>query len=290
MRLSNEIRLNRGANRAIMTKLVKLTPSSWAAGETSFLTSRLLTEEACRRIDKPNAVTPSNWNKYISYLEGITIGSVRQPEPRSIEISRDDLFAMATDARISDSAKDWHTLFWNVMAWGTVGDMRNVSRISSFAVTQTTSFTSTLRQAAELSYLGDPTGGYVAFNNDGKIPRLGTAFFSKFLYFSGDRKAESLRCFIYDDRVRVALNIIRGDEPRLTARGYADYSRTVHTWSRIASDLTGNFVSPDELEFRLYLLGQHARTHRNWLQVEVAMHRRGTTATDFEGILTRLIT
>lgn len=263
-------------------------PLDWAAGENAFLGCKALAEQAKRSIDVPNKTKPSNWTKYLDYIEGKPYGESAAFMSGATSINRNDIFSLARSVRAEDNPFGWHALFWNVMAWGTMGDMRNVGGIAKFAAGSAARFTATLRRAAEASYSGQPQLGYNSFLKDGKVPRLGEAFFTKFLYFTGDRTADSGRCFIYDNRVRVALNIIKGEEPKLSSKTYSEYCDTVHRWSKDATSLAGRLVAPDEIEFRLYLLGQDASTHRNWLRVELAMHRRGDRSINFDSVFSQI--
>lgn len=256
----------------------------WAAGVEGFLGSDALAVEARTRVGNPNPVKPWLWDKHIGYLPGLSL-SGSPADDGLIQITREDVFRLAETARSTNGTTDLHSLFWTVMAWGIAGNMRNVGRTAAFAAESTDRLSETLRRAADASYSGAPQDAYLEFINDGKVPRLGPAFFSKFLYFTGNRESTTRRCFIYDDRVHTALNIIKGQQPQLTSSTYADYSATVHRWSLAASDFAGSLVPPDEIEFRLYLLGQDAGSQLNWLRTEVAMHRRGECPIDFDSML-----
>lgn len=156
------------------------------AGVENFLRSDALSDEARRRLPQPNRAKPSLWDKHLSYMPGVHLSGTPDDDGR-LRITRDDLFQYAEAVRSSGSTRDLHSLFWTVMAWGVVGNMRNVGRVSSFAAGSEKRFSATLHSAAERSFDGDVAGAYLAFCNDGKVPRLGEAFFSKFLYFTGNR-------------------------------------------------------------------------------------------------------
>ncbi|MGZ8178883.1 8-oxoguanine DNA glycosylase OGG fold protein [Williamsia sp. SKLECPSW1] len=261
--------------------------SAWAAGVDGFLRSAILSEAVRAESSLPNRVKPTAWEKHLGYMPGIRLTGTPGHDGR-LRVTRDDLFEHAEAVRSSGSTQDLHSLFWTVMAWGINGNMRNVGRVSSFAAGSEKRFSTTLQGAAERSFAGDVAGAYLQFCDRGKTPHLGHAFFSKFLYFTGDRSSRSDRCFIYDDRVHVALNIVKGHQPQLNSRFYSEYSATVHRWSATASDIPRTDTSSDAIEFRLYLLGRMVGSQRNWLREEVAMLRNGEQPS-FDDLLSHIV-
>lgn len=104
----------------------------------------------------------------------------------SAELDREALFALATRCRES-KALDWVAFLWHVLAWGVMGDYRNAPTIvgSAAGPEQHDRLNDILCAAAESSHRGEIGAAYKAIR--GKVPRLGPAFFSKFLYFTSDR-------------------------------------------------------------------------------------------------------
>ncbi|MFV8316250.1 hypothetical protein [Mycobacterium sp. 23] len=201
-------------------------------------------------------------------------------------MGREDLFARAAKAR--ESGKDEHfiDLFWHILAWGVVGNFRNASQIVQKAIDEGPAhLLAALRPAAESSYLGDIEGGYRAFI-DNPISRFNYAFFSKFLYFTGSRLSRDARCLIFDDRVASALLAITGESyvpgGRRPWNAYAKYCRDVHGWSNRYG------VEADEIEWRLYKLGQLIGFRANWLAAEVSLYREGLTPVTFDSIVERV--
>lgn len=205
----------------------------------------------------------------------------------SDHLGRDELFRIAEDTRRNCDDQQLLQLFWDILAWGVMGNFRNAGRIVDFAATddgRTRSLTA-LRTAADASYGGKIEDAYRAFV-DHKIPRLGPAFFSKVLFFTGDRTSNEPRCLIFDARVQSALPTVTGRHYPLTrtpVQMYARYCRDMHEWSQ------QHGVSPEAIEARLYTLGQATgNSRRAWLSAEVSLYREGRTPVTFDAILTRL--
>lgn len=205
----------------------------------------------------------------------------------SEHLGRDDLFRIAEDAHRSGDDDQLLQLFWDILAWGVMGNFRNAGRIVDFASTDEgrTRLLTALRTAAAASYSGKIDDAYSAFV-DHKIPRLGPAFFSKVLFFTGDRLSHEPRCLIFDSRVESALPTVTGNYyllARNASETYARYCRDMHDWSQ------QHAVSPDAIEARLYQLGQATgNSRRAWLSAEVSLYREGRTPVTFDAILTRV--
>jgi hypothetical protein len=199
---------------------------------------------------------------------------------------RDELFRVAAVARNGGDERLLQ-LFWDILAWGVMGNFRNAGRIVDFAATDDgrVRLVTALRTAADASYAGKIEDAYRAFV-DHKIPRLGPAFFSKVLFFTGDRASHEPRCLIFDSRVESALPMVTGRHYSLARKPvevYALYCRDLHDWSQ------QHGVSPEAIEARLYQLGQATgNSHRAWLSAEVSLYREGRTAVTFDAILTRV--
>jgi hypothetical protein len=222
------------------------------------------------RIDYPEKV--SGWWAD----NGITITSA--------ELDRDALFALAAQCRESANP-DWVSFLWHVLAWGVVGDYRNAAAIVKSATgdVQRSQLKAVLSAAADASYSGEIQAAHRAIH--GKVPRLGRAFFSKFLYFTADRTSPRPGCLILDSRVAAAVFTLTGleyfEEKAVT---YARFCQDVHRWS------VRYEVAPDLIEFRLYKFGQLIGSRRwKWLHSEVSLYREGSPNVDFDDIIRRCV-
>jgi hypothetical protein len=206
---------------------------------------------------------------------GITIDSA--------ELNRDVLFARAAQCRESADA-DWVSLLWHVLAWGVMGDYRNATTIVTGAAAgaeQRVRLNEILRTAAEASHRGEIRSAYTAIR--GKVGRLGPAFFSKFLYFTGDRDSSSPRCMILDSRVSASAFTLTGcDYSEAKAATYERFCHAVHNWSQ-------QFDSrADVIEFRMYQFGQLIDSRRwKWLHAEASLYREGCQDVGFDDIAER---
>jgi hypothetical protein len=198
------------------------------------------------------------------------------------ELSRDVLFALAEECR-EFAVPDWVSFLWHVLAWGVVGDYRNARAIVKSATNdvQHTQLNAILSAAAAASYSGAIRLAYTALH--GKIPRLGPAFFSKFLYFTADRTSPQPRCLILDSRVAAAVFTLTGlDYFEEKAATYERFCQDVHRWS------VRYEVVPDLVEFRLYQFGQLINSRRwKWLYSEVSRYREGNLHVEFDNIIER---
>lgn len=232
----------------------------------------LLASETLRsagRLDEPTTV--SGWWAD----RGIKIESQR--------IDRKFLFAMADRVR-SQADPDWVCFLWHVFAWGVMGDFRNVSGIAKRAADQgqRSRLNEILAAAAGASEEGDIRKAYRSLYK--KVPNLGPAFFTKFLYFTGDRRSADPQCLILDSRVSYAIFALTGlDFFAEKATTYEGYCQRVAQWSKDYG------AASDEIEFRLYQLGQRIDSARwKWLRAEVSLYRSGATDVEFEDILRQL--
>ena len=166
------------------------------------------------------------------------------------ELNRDALFALAGQRQESADA-DWVSFLWHVLAWGVMGDYRNTPTIvaSASGDEQRARLNDILRAAAEASFRGEIRSAYAAIR--GKVPRLGPAFFSKFLYFTVDRESSGPRSVILDSRVSAAIFTLTGhDYSEERAATYERFCNEMHRWSQ-------QFETPtDVIEFRMYQFGQ----------------------------------
>jgi hypothetical protein len=226
-------------------------------------------------------------------LPQLAKGSLAEPEPVNVDwwaknrilispnpLGREDLFAIASAARESGDDAHLLQLFWHMLAWGVMGNFRNAPRIVRAAKDDAgrTHLLAALRPAAAASYQGNIDDAYRAFLNH-KISRLDYAFFTKFLYFTGDRSSGGARCLILDDRVDTALFTITGHsylpEGARRAKAYAQYCGDVYRWSAAYG------VEPDRIEWRLYRFGQLTERRWQWLSAEVSLYPRGSDTRDF---------
>lgn len=205
---------------------------------------------------------------------GITIDSA--------ELSRDLLFALAAQCR-ENTDPDWVSFLWHVLAWGVMGDYRNAPTIvaSAAGVDQRVRLNGLLRKAAEASHRGEIRSAYAAIRR--KVPRLGPAFFSKFLYFTADRDSPDPSSVILDSRVSAAaFTLTGGDYSEDKAATYERFCNDMHKWSR-------QFDAPaDVIEFRMYQFGQLIDTRRwKWLHAEASLYREGRHDVGFNEIAER---
>jgi hypothetical protein len=158
---------------------------------------------------------------------------------------------------------------WHVLAWGSGTSRRhNGERIEAFASADARMRNvKLLRNAAHHARdRQNPRDAYSCLirKGGGKIPGLGPAFFTKFLYFVGaGDPAHS--CLILDSRVAESLFLAGWDTlPRYERDGKWNYSYNWHTdtyvgycdllrqWAVGAGTRLGYEVSPDEIERALF--------------------------------------
>ena len=212
--------------------------------------------------------------------------------PLEVEnLSRADVFDLAASARSSNTDEDLYSLFWHVMAWGIVGSFRNAAPMAREAQTPEgrDKIVKAMRRASTLSYAGELQEAYATFNTRLKVRQLGPAFFTKMIYFTGDRDSGRPRGLVLDDRVRGALFALTGQwygaEGSKAAKSYDKYCREIHDQAEKAS------ATVDAVENRLYRLGQLIENKRNvWLQAEVALYREGAESVTFDAIVEKVET
>jgi len=193
-------------------------------------------------------------------------------------LGRQDLFHLASEARESG---DLLPLLWHVLAWGAMGDLRNAPTVVRSAENSVgrSRLNDILRAAAAASYRGDIETAYRAIHK--KIPRFGPAFFTKFLYFTGNRASPNPRCMILDSRVTAAAFTLTGtDYSDNKPAAYARFCGDLHRWAN-------NYgKEPDAIEFRLYKFGQLIDSRRwRWLHAEACLYRAGATDVGFDDVV-----
>ena len=198
-------------------------------------------------------------------------------------LDREALFGLAAECR-GQVDPDWVSVLWHVLAWGVMGDYRNATTIVKNAADprDRSLLNERLGAAAEYSYKGRIQEAYKTLH--GKIPRLGRAFFSKFLYFTNDASSTQPRCLILDSRVESAIFTLTGLEFfKQDSATYERFCLAVDQWSKDYG------VDPEEIEFRLYQFGQRTNSSRwRWLHAEVSLYREGRRDVDFNEILERV--
>lgn len=229
---------------------------------------------AARVAEESLKVDTKRWQTYLSNMP-IAV----EIEPSDDVITRTALFSLAEVDRQEQSNRSVLQLFWNIMAWGIAGSWRNVSRLVSEVETNSERVLATLREAQALSFEGSEADAFCALN--GRIKRLGPAFFTKFLYFTAnqDRVGHAL---ILDDRVRVAWRILAGYYLRDdSAKDYARYC----TEAGEAAQRLG--LRASEVEACLYHLGRKVGSYERWLvaNLELCRERLGEHAPSVGDVL-----
>jgi hypothetical protein len=240
--------------------------------ESDAAVREMLNAESLRRSGaKDDGQTVSNWWSE----HGIDLKLDR--------LDRNALFSLASEHR-RHADPDWVSLLWHVLAWGVMGDFRNAPTIINSVADQgaRSRLNQQLKDAASSSYQGLVEESYKMLHR--KVPRLGPAFFTKFLYFTSDRSSPRPRCLILDSRVESAIFALTGlDFSKQDSATYERFCKKVAQWS---DDFQ---VEPEEIEFRLYRFGQRIDSRRwRWLDAEVSLYREGRRDVDFDLILERV--
>lgn len=196
------------------------------------------------------------WNAELSSrgLLGAPLTAVADGAGRTV-ISRAALFSMA--AGPMESEEDVFRLLWHVLAWGSGAKVRNNHRRLDGIRQSTTVAAAALREAACLART-DPEAAYRRLFSGTRLPYLGPAFFTKYLYFAGGGFPDH-PCVILDSQVADALNrrcgwhSLRsgGNWPSET---YQRYCTLLTRWAREETDRSGRQVCPDEIERWLFEL------------------------------------
>lgn len=202
---------------------------------------------------------------------------------RKPQLTREDLFAHAEEIRTAREP-NWVDLLWHVLAWGVAGEFRNVPTVvrGVDSVPSRERLNELLAEASRLSYRGEIAAAYSSLHK--KVPRLGPAFFTKYLYFTGDRASEAPRPLILDSRVTAASWTLTGNTYWAEKPGtYAAFCELAHRCSQ------RHACTPDEVEFRLYEFGVLIRSERwRWLRAEASLYREGAEGAGFADIVSRI--
>lgn len=181
----------------------------------------------------------------------------------SPKLTRGELFRLAPTPE--GSPYELLNFLWHVLAWGSGESTRqNRRRISGFVDSRERDRNiGLLRDAAAAVQTGGNDAARSAYSSlirsgGGKIPGLGPAFFTKYLYFLG-RGEPTNPCVILDARVAASLfSAGWADLPhRATKRGlnfssnwytdtYVSYCETVARWASESN------ARPDEIERALF--------------------------------------
>lgn len=149
------------------------------------------------------------------------------------------------------------------MAGGIAGSWRNVSRLVGEVDDHPERVLATLREAQTLSFEGREADAFRAM--DGRIKRLGPAFFTKFLYFTADQDRVG-HALILDDRVRVGWRLLAGYY--LREHSAKDYGRNCGEAGEAAQRLG---LTASEVEACLYHLGRKVGTYERWLSANLEL-------------------
>lgn len=195
-------------------------------------------------VDATSGVRPAGWGDEVSGLIDVD-GEV---------ICRADLWSLAGEYKAGKV--DVLRLFWTTMAWG--GLARGRTRVIASVMTDPAESAKLLSRAAELSWNGHIREAHVAMLH--RLSGLGPAFFTKFLWITGDPDSREPRCLILDDRTTVGY-FVATNKPPLNGEKAGDYERycvDVHSWAH------GLGVTPDAVEAGLFNLGKQVGSIADW--------------------------
>lgn len=164
-------------------------------------------------------------------------------------ISRNDLGKIAT------SGADDLTLFLATMAWGR-GNSNGRMRDAFKRTLADDRLPSVLVKTKEAALSGDPAAAHRAWEMKRGIRE---PFFTKWLWastLSDDNLA--VRPLILDGRVWASLGKLRWSSlttagTRNRSQRYAAYVLQAHEWAKEASEATGRTVSPEDVEYWLFM-------------------------------------
>lgn len=181
-----------------------------------------------------------------------------------LRITRGDLFDRAALLAMHPDDTDYcFDLLWNTLAWGSGRDGRFIEkRILPFSdAASRKQNVSLLCEAAKHARDGARGAAYRTLirKGGGRIPNLGPAFFTKFLYFASmPLGGESTQpCLILDSRVATALHnagwakMRRGWSNWYTEQ-YVSYCELTDRWAEELSQTLGVAVRQDEVELALF--------------------------------------
>ncbi|WP_448071044.1 8-oxoguanine DNA glycosylase OGG fold protein [Georgenia yuyongxinii] len=218
-----------------------------------------------------DAIKPAWWQKKLTKAGLADEGTLAITFPSRRDdgtpvLTRGDLFTMATALRTTEKDDpEWLRFLWHVLAWGSGTSRRNnPARIEAFSDPELRKArVEYLREAAKHVWAGDPRRAYSALILPGKarIPRLGPAFFTKFLYFAAGGSAPAngeTTCLILDSRVVASLRTSGWESlPSGNYNWYTDtyvsYCELLHRWARELNARNNTRpTSADEIERVLF--------------------------------------
>lgn len=190
-------------------------------------------------------------------------------------LTRGALFDLAKGSSDSTDDTDILRFLWHVLIWGSGTSRRNNrARIGSFTTAHSAaSNVELLRTALRHARAGAVAESYsdLIRRGGGKIPGLGPAFFTKFLYFAGAGDPSHL-CLILDARVAASLHAAgwtslphskRGAGKNFSANWhtatYVAYCALLERWAEAASNERSSSVAADEIEVALFERGRLLR-------------------------------
>ncbi|UPK66453.1 hypothetical protein MYP14_25625 (plasmid) [Rhodococcus pyridinivorans] len=168
-------------------------------------------------------------------------------------LTRRQVFTAAADLSTSEAV--WR-LLWLSMAWGTGSRRRLVHQRMRTVAADPHRYVEVLAKAADCSRT-DPGTAYALLypDNRTRIPFLGPAFFTKFLYFAGAGNPAH-PSLILDSRVATALHRAGWTSLRSGGRWPADtyrrYTALLARWATEQSASTSRTITSDVLERWLF--------------------------------------
>lgn len=175
-------------------------------------------------------------------------------------LTRAVLFGLA-DGLVDDADDETYlNVLWHALIWGSGKSERlNRRRIQAFGDPGLRAErVGTLRESARLARAGKREDAYRTLirRGGGKVPGLGPAFFTKFLYFASMGRTES-PCLILDARVATVLHdagwaeLPKGSFNWYTTQ-YVSYCDLLDAWAAEQSAVRETAVRPDEIERALF--------------------------------------
>lgn len=211
-------------------------------------------DRSCAVHEQTIAVDLRWWNTALSE-SGAPGGPLQIDNTQSEQVllSRRQAFTAAAD--LSTSQAVWR-LLWLSMAWGTGSRRRLVHRRMRTVAAEPHRYVEVLAKAADCSRTDPGTACALLYpDNRTRIPFLGPAFFTKFLYFAGAGNPDH-PSLILDSRVATALHHAGWTSLRSGGRWPADtyqrYTELLARWATEQSASTGRTITGDVLERWLF--------------------------------------
>jgi hypothetical protein len=173
-----------------------------------------------------------------------------------IALSRADVFTVANQEPTPDAALQ---LLWYCLAWGLgLRAPRLHARLDAIANDPNRASQLLTEAWRSVRDMGDPEASYAILTTArgvGRIKWLGPAFSTKFLYFAQGVAATPTHLIL--DKV-VSTKLQATAWPDAPTAGwwpstYGAYCSLMQHWTAEASDRSGRDVSPDEIEFTVFM-------------------------------------